>query len=143
MSYELNFLKKVKENYKKRIGRGIGSGKGKTSGRGVKGQKARTGHHSVKGFEGGQTPVHMRLPKKGFKNYGRKEVVSVNIGNLLKLIKNKFPETKTVDKDLIAKLGLIKEASQKVKLINSKKIITKINFTVKVDYYSKTTKDFA
>ena len=63
----LDSLPKIKTQHVKRLGRGIGSGKGKTSGRGVKGQKARTGS-SIKGFEGGQTPAHMRLPKKGFKN---------------------------------------------------------------------------
>ena len=72
MTFKLNNLPKIKRQSKIRVGRGIGSSKGKTSGRGVKGQKARTGHHSVKGFEGGQTPVHMRLPKKGFKNYTKK-----------------------------------------------------------------------
>jgi len=64
MSLSLKALPKIKRNSRIRVGRGIGSGKGKTSGRGVKGQKARTGHHSVKGFEGGQTPVHMFYAKK-------------------------------------------------------------------------------
>ena len=67
MSLSLQELPKIKRNSRKRVGRGIGSSKGKTSGRGVKGQKARTGHSTVRGFEGGQTPIHMRLPKKGFK----------------------------------------------------------------------------
>jgi len=73
MSLSLTTLPKIKRNSRIRVGRGIGSGKGKTSGRGVKGQKARTGHHSVKGFEGGQTPIYMRLPKKGFTNVLRKK----------------------------------------------------------------------
>ena len=64
-----------------RVGRGIGSGKGKTSGRGVKGQKARTGV-SIKGFEGGQMPLHRRLPKRGFNSLNRPEFVEVNLGRL-------------------------------------------------------------
>src|ERR1700735_5838589 len=66
------------------VGRGIGSGKGKTSGRGVKGQKARTGV-SIRGFEGGQMPLHRRMPKRGFKNIFRKEYAIVNIGRLEQL----------------------------------------------------------
>ena len=89
MSLSLQSLPKIKRNSKIRVGRGIGSSKGKTSGRGVKGQKARTGHHSVKGFEGGQTPVHMRLPKRGFVNTLRKEIETVNIRDLVNLIENK------------------------------------------------------
>ena len=77
MSLNLIELPKIKKQYRMIVGRGIGSSKGKTSGRGVKGQKARTGHHSVKGFEGGQTPVHMRLPKKGFVNFHRKALEAV------------------------------------------------------------------
>ena len=78
MTLTLTNLPKIKRNSKIRVGRGIGSSKGKTSGRGVKGQKARTGHHSVKGFEGGQTPIHMRLPKKGFVNNLKKNIEAVN-----------------------------------------------------------------
>ena len=69
MSLFSYWVTKNKKNSRIRVGRGIGSGKGKTSGRGVKGQKARTGHHSVKGFEGGQTPIYIRLPKRGFKMF--------------------------------------------------------------------------
>ena len=91
MTFKLNNLPKIKRQSKIRVGRGIGSSKGKTSGRGVKGQKARTGHHSVKGFEGGQTPVHMRLPKKGFKNFNKKIIEQVNINQIVQLIeKNKI-----------------------------------------------------
>ena len=89
MSLSLQNLPKIKRNSKIRVGRGIGSSKGKTSGRGVKGQKARTGHHSVKGFEGGQTPVHMRLPKKGFINNLRKEIEVVNIRDIVNLFESK------------------------------------------------------
>ena len=88
MSLSLQSLPKIKRNSKIRVGRGIGSSKGKTSGRGVKGQKARAGHHSVKGFEGGQTPVHMRLPKRGFVNNLRKEIEVINIRDLVNLIES-------------------------------------------------------
>jgi large subunit ribosomal protein L15 len=66
---------------RKRVGRGIGSGKGKTAGRGVKGQKSRSGV-AIKGFEGGQMPIHMRLPKRGFNNILRKTYVEVNVGDI-------------------------------------------------------------
>ena len=95
MSNSLGNLKKIKFESPKRVGRGIGSGKGKTSGRGVKGQKARTGHSTVKGFEGGQTPIYMRLPKKGFTNTLRKEYEVVNIKDVSGLLDKKlFPHLK-------------------------------------------------
>ena len=78
---QLNQLKSDNKKSKKRIGRGIGSGTGKTSGKGHKGQKARSGV-AIKGFEGGQMPIHRRLPKRGFKNIFRKEYVAINLGNL-------------------------------------------------------------
>ena len=79
---------------KKRIGRGRGSGTGKTSGRGMKGQKARTGHHgAIKGFEGGQMPLQRRLPKRGFKNFFRVEAFAVNVG----LLASVFDGSEVVD----------------------------------------------
>ena len=66
----------------KRLGRGSGSGKGKTSGKGVKGQKARAGHHGMFGFEGGQMPLHMRMPKRGFNNIFARQFSIVNLGAL-------------------------------------------------------------
>ena len=97
---------------KKRVGRGIGSGKGKTSGRGVKGQKARTGHHSVKGFEGGQTPVYMRLPKKGFINNLRKEIEVVNIRDIVNLFESKKINSQSeVTKEHLENFGLIQNAA--------------------------------
>ena len=80
---ELNLDKKVVRN-KKRIGRGIGSGTGKTSGKGHKGQKSRSGV-SIKGFEGGQMPIHRRLPKRGFNNIFRKEYLPINLGTIQNL----------------------------------------------------------
>ena len=82
---QLNQLKSDNKKTKKRIGRGIGSGTGKTSGKGHKGQKARSGV-AIKGFEGGQMPIHRRLPKRGFKNIFRTEYVPINLGIIQKLI---------------------------------------------------------
>ena len=84
---KLNTL--VKTNYSKmRVGRGIGSGKGKTSGRGVKGQKSRSGV-AIKSFEGGQMPLYRRLPKRGFKKIVKKNIAIINLSDLAILLKNK------------------------------------------------------
>jgi len=92
---------------KKRLGRGIGSGKGKTSGKGVKGQKAREGV-SLNGFEGGQLPIYRRLPKRGFKNIFRKVYAPVNVGALEKaLADGKLPAGETVTEDSLRKAGLV------------------------------------
>jgi large subunit ribosomal protein L15 len=92
----------------KRIGRGIGSGKGKTSGRGVKGQKARTGV-SLNGFEGGQLPLYRRLPKRGFHNLFRKEYAVVNLGALEKALEaGTLPAGETVDEAALVKAGLVR-----------------------------------
>ncbi len=140
----LNTLPKIKTQGPKRVGRGIGSGKGKTSGRGVKGQKARTGHHSVKGFEGGQTPIYMRLPKKGFNNYCAKEVVSVSIKNIVALIESgKIDAKKDVDKKVLKEVGLIKDEKSQVKLIMTGKKIDLPKVKIIVDKYSAKAKDFA
>jgi len=92
---------------KKRLGRGIGSGKGKTSGRGVKGQKAREGV-SLNGFEGGQLPLYRRLPKRGFKNIFRKEYAPVNLGVLEQaIVDGKIDGSAVVTEDVLAQAGLI------------------------------------
>lgn len=143
MSLSLTSLPKIKRNSRIRVGRGIGSGKGKTSGRGVKGQKARTGHHSVKGFEGGQTPVHMRLPKKGFVNVLRKEVQTVNIRDILNLVESKkLDSSATITKESLQKAGLIADSHAKVKLIMGKKEVT-AKLKVAVDAYSEKAKAFS
>ncbi|MBU6338985.1 MAG: 50S ribosomal protein L15 [Rickettsiales bacterium] len=144
MSISLTNLAKIKRNSRIRVGRGIGSGKGKTSGRGVKGQKARTGHHSVKGFEGGQTPVHMRLPKRGFVNVLRKEYEAVNINDIINLVnKNKIDTSSAVNKETLEKYGLIKDKNSKVKLLMGKDSSVKASFKVAVDSYSAKAKAFA
>ncbi len=143
MSLSLTGLPKIKRNSRIRVGRGIGSGKGKTSGRGVKGQKARTGHHSVKGFEGGQTPIYMRLPKKGFVNVLRKEIEVVNVRDVAAFIESKkIDPSKDVTKEVLEQVGLIKCKKSTVKLIMSKKEVS-AKFKVVVDAYSEKARAFA
>lgn len=92
---------------KKRLGRGIGSGKGKTSGRGVKGQKAREGV-SLNGFEGGQLPLYRRMPKRGFKNIFRKEFAPVNLGKIERaLVDGKLQADATVTEETLRAAGLV------------------------------------
>ena len=143
MSISLNSLAKIKRNDRIRVGRGIGSGKGKTSGRGVKGQKARTGHHSVKGFEGGQTPVHMRLPKRGFVNVLRKECETVTIADVISAVTKNEPNITVVSKEKLAEFGLVKSKDSKVKLIMGKDNEPKVTFKIAVDSYSEKAKAFA
>ncbi len=143
MSIVLNKLAKLKRNNSKRLGRGIGSGKGKTSGRGVKGQKARTGA-SIKGFEGGQTPIYMRLPKKGFVNFCKKEYETVNLRDILNLINKKIIDSSSiVTKEKLEEVGLINKKESVVKLIMSKEKISSAEFKVAVDKYSKNAQIFS
>jgi large subunit ribosomal protein L15 len=143
MSLNLIELPKIKKQYRIIVGRGIGSGKGKTSGRGVKGQKARTGHHSVKGFEGGQTPVHMRLPKKGFVNFHRNEVEAVSIYDISALVNSKkINGNSEITKEILENVGLIKNKNSKVKLIMAREEIS-FKAKITVDLYSKNAKIFA
>ena len=101
----LNTLKKIKEK-KIRVGRGIGSGKGKTSGRGVKGQKSRSGV-AIKSFEGGQMPLYRRLPKRGFKTIGSKETGSLNLSEIQSFIQSKkLKASEKIDLALLKKLNL-------------------------------------
>lgn len=140
----LNALPKIKTQGRKRVGRGIGSGKGKTSGRGVKGQKARTGHHSVKGFEGGQTPIHMRLPKRGFVNVSAKKTQAVNIRDIVTLIESKKIESgKDINKEVLKNAGLIKDLKIETKLIMTGKKINLPKVKIIVDKYSANAKSFA
>lgn len=143
MFISLEKLPKIKRNNSKRVGRGIGSGKGKTSGRGVKGQKARTGHHSVKGFEGGQTPIHMRLPKRGFNNHTRKEIIAVNTDTILRVVESrKIDVSNNITKEILEQNGLIKSKSSIVKLVLGKSNKS-LDFKVAVDLYSEKAKKFA
>lgn len=111
---------------KKRVGRGIGSGHGKTSTRGSKGQKARSGGGVRPGFEGGQMPLQRRLPKRGFTNIYRREYAIINVRDL-----NRFEDGTEVTPELLLKVGLIKSLQDKVKLLGEgeleKKLVIKIN----------------
>lgn len=96
----------------KRVGRGIGSGKGKTSGRGVKGQKARTGV-SLNGFEGGQLPIYRRLPKRGFVNPFRKEYAPINIGSIDAAIESgRLPAGQAIDEAALEAAGLVRTGAK-------------------------------
>jgi large subunit ribosomal protein L15 len=102
---------------RKRVGRGIGSGKGKTGGRGVKGQKSRTGV-AIKGFEGGQMPLHRRLPKRGFTNIFRKDFAEVSLDRIAQAIEaGKLDAGKTIDAEALKAAGLIRRARDGVRLL--------------------------
>jgi large subunit ribosomal protein L15 len=90
---------------KRRIGRGMGSGRGKTSGRGQKGQKSVTGFGQMRGFEGGQMPLHRRLPKRGFTNIFKKEFAIVNVGRLAALEGDEFTPARLIELGIVKKLG--------------------------------------
>ena len=113
-----------------RVGRGIGSGLGKTAGRGQKGQKSRSGV-SVKGFEGGQMPLHMRLPKRGFNNIFAKDYAEVNLGAIQKMIDAKKLDTKgTLDHDALKAAGLARGGKDGVRLLGKGELTTKVSFKV-------------
>jgi large subunit ribosomal protein L15 len=113
-----------------RVGRGIGSGKGKTSGRGVKGQKSRTGV-AIKGFEGGQMPLHRRLPKRGFRPPHQKEWQVVNLGALQKAIDDKKLDAgQPIDAAAMQAAGLFKKAGDGVRLLGKGEIKSRIEVKV-------------
>ena len=113
-----------------RVGRGIGSGKGKTAGRGVKGQKSRTGV-AIKGFEGGQMPLYRRIPKRGFLPPNQKTWQVVNLGTLQKAIDDKKLDAgKLIDAAAMVAAGLFKNASDGVRLLGKGEIKTKIDVKV-------------
>jgi len=115
---ELKPNKGANKNFK-RIGRGIGSGKGKTGGRGVKGQKARTGV-SLNGFEGGQTPLYRRIPKSGFTNIFALDLVEVTLGRIQEAIDSKALDSKkAIDAAALIEAGVIRRSRDGVKLIGS------------------------
>ena len=121
-----------------RVGRGIGSGKGKTSGRGVKGQKSRSGV-AIKSFEGGQMPLYRRLPKRGFNPIKSIDIAKINIGNIQSHIDNKkIKASETINIELLKKNKLINKNSQKVKILGSGDLKDKI--ILEVDFISKSVK---
>src|SRR5271170_3542387 len=114
----------------KRLGRGIGSGKGKTSGKGVKGQKAREGV-ALNGFEGGQLPIYRRLPKRGFKNLFRKSYAPVNLGTLDAAIEaGKIDAGQMITEDMLIKAGLGNDHLDGIRLLANGEIKRAINITV-------------
>ena len=117
-------------NNRKRVGRGKGSGLGKTAGKGHKGLRARSGGGTKPGYEGGQMPLQRRLPKRGFVNVFRKEWAVVNVKEL-----NRFPAGSVVDAEALRKEGLIKGTADGVKLLGDGDIDRKL--TVKVDKASR------
>ena len=130
----LNTTHKLKKS-KIRVGRGIGSGKGKTSGRGVKGQKSRSGV-AIKSFEGGQMPLYRRLPKRGFNPIGKKLIAILNLEKIQSLIdKKSIKSSEIINSTLLKKLKLINKNSQKLKILGSGQIKEKIN--IEADLASK------
>jgi len=113
-----------------RVGRGIGSGKGKTAGRGGKGQTARSGVR-IKGFEGGQMPLHRRLPKRGFNNIFRLEFAEINLDRLQQAIDAKTLDAKaTINAESLVKSGAIRRSKDGVRLLGRGEIKGKLNFEV-------------
>ena len=114
---------------RKRLGRGVASGSGKTAGRGTKGQKSRSGGGVRPGFEGGQMPIHRRLPKRGFKNIFRKDVATVNLRDL-----GRIEGDAVVDKAALIRAGLIKKDAELVKLLGQGTLDRPV--TIKLDKVS-------
>ena len=122
----LNNRNKINKS-KIRVGRGIGSGKGKTSGRGVKGQKSRSGV-AIKSFEGGQMPLYRRLPKRGFKSISTKNIAILNLEKIQQYIDKKTIKTEDIlNTDLLKKLKLINKNSVKLKILGTGEIKEKIS----------------
>ncbi|MBS5115896.1 MAG: 50S ribosomal protein L15 [Erysipelotrichaceae bacterium] len=115
---------------RKRVGRGTSSGSGKTSGRGQKGQNSRSGGGKKPGFEGGQTPLFMRIPKRGFTNYTRKEYAIVNLDGL-----NQFDEGTVVTPELLIETGLVKKELDGIKVLGNGELEKAL--TIKAHKFSK------
>ncbi len=119
---------------KKRRGCGMGSGLGKTAGRGYKGQKSRSGARSKRGFEGGQMPLHRRLPKRGFNNIFRKEHAVVNLDRLAV-----FPSGATVSPDLLIEKGIIRKVLDGVKILGNGELSYPLN--ISAHFFSKSAQE--
>ena len=136
---KLNELKnRTSRRKKKRLGRGIGSSKGKTSGRGHKGQKSRSGV-AIKSFEGGQMPLFRRLPKRGFNSIKKIKVGKINLGKIQLFIeKNKINKSEKISLNLLKKLKIINKNSAKLKILGFGEVKEKIN--IEADLFSKSAK---
>ena len=122
-----------------RVGRGIGSGKGKTSGRGVKGQKSRSGV-AIKSFEGGQMPLYRRLPKRGFNQFKKNKVGFINLDKIQKLFdENKINSEIKIDINILKKLNVINKKYNKIKILGNGEIKKKIE--INADYISKSAQE--
>tara|TARA_B100000700_G_scaffold35411_1_gene34393 strand:+ start:137 stop:595 length:459 start_codon:yes stop_codon:yes gene_type:complete len=134
----LNTTNKVKVK-KIRVGRGIGSGKGKTSGRGVKGQKSRSGV-AIKSFEGGQMPLFRRLPKRGFNSLNRNKVAKLNLNKIQSLIDKKvISEANILNLETLKKLKIVGNKYNKIKILGSGEIKNKLNASI--DFISNSAKE--
>ena len=137
----MNILKnntKVKRP-KKRLGRGIGSGKGKTSGRGVKGQKSRSGV-AIKSFEGGQMPLYRRLPKRGFNPINKKKIAKINLDQLQNFVdKKRIDPSNLINLESLKKNNIINKSYLKFKVLGNGKLTSKID--LEVDYSSISAKE--
>ena len=133
----LNTISQIKVK-KMRVGRGIGSGKGKTSGRGHKGQKSRSGV-AIKSFEGGQMPLYRRLPKRGFNSIKKIRVGKINLGKIQLFIEQKkINKSEKISLDLLKKLKIINKNSIKLKILGLGEVKEKIN--IEADLFSKSAK---
>ena len=134
----LNGLTKLKTK-KIRVGRGIGSGKGKTSGRGVKGQKSRSGV-AIKSFEGGQMPLYRRLPKRGFNPINKKKIAKINLDQLQNFVdKKKIDPSNLINLKSLKKNNIINKSYLKFKVLGNGKLTSKID--IEVDYSSISAKE--
>ena len=137
----MNFLNntvKVKSN-KKRLGRGIGSGKGKTSGRGVKGQKSRSGV-AIKSFEGGQMPLYRRLPKRGFNPINRNKIAKINLDQIQSFVdKQRIDISNLINLETLKKNNIINKSYLKFKILGNGNISSKIN--IEADFSSTSAKE--
>ena len=134
----LNGLTKLKTK-KIRVGRGIGSGKGKTSGRGVKGQKSRSGV-AIKSFEGGQMPLYRRLPKRGFNSINKNKIGKLNLGDLQLFIESKrIKSSEKIDIKYLHNSKIIKKKYEKIKILGQGEIKDKLN--IEVHYLSNSAKE--
>ena len=137
---KLNLINsREKKKNKIRPGRGIGSGKGKTSGRGVKGQKSRSGV-AIKSFEGGQMPLYRRLPKRGFNSFNKSKIGKLNLGDLQLLIESKrIKSSEKIDIKYLHSSKIIKKKYEKIKILGQGEIKDKLN--LEVHYLSNSAKE--
>ena len=127
------------KNKKIRVGRGIGSGKGKTSGRGVKGQKSRSGV-AIKSFEGGQMPLYRRLPKRGFNPINKNKIAKINLDQIQNFLdKKRINPENQINLEILKKSKIINKSYLKYKILSNGSLTTKIN--IEADFSSNSAKD--